>query len=113
MSLAMICLDRRSGAKVCQIIQRASGSPGIESLGSSGQKTKKVGFGKTMKIDHEIKLLRSNFFNDFENAQDRKRLKAIAQTDAIHDQRFVSETRQSHHLCSGLANRDRNPRSRK
>ena len=92
MSLTMIGFNWWARLKVCQIIQRASRPAGIETLWGSGQKPQKICFREAVQIDDEIKLLRPDFLDEFENAKDGHRLEAVAQRDAIHDQRLIRKT---------------------
>src|SRR2546421_5841734 len=66
-----------------------------------------------MQVDHEIKFAPAHIFDDIKHLENRQRLEAIAQGDAIDFNGLVRITRQVDDFRAGLTNRDRQLRVRK
>ena len=104
MAVWIVVFDGRGGAKVCEVIQRSPRTARVESLRRTGEKAEQICFRETVKVDDEIKLSSPNVFNQTENTNDRKRFEAVAQSDAVNNQRVVRITGQVDNFGAGLSN---------
>src|SRR6266446_1677255 len=105
-ALAMISFDGRGRPKGCEVIQRSPRTARVESLRCTGEKAEQICFRETVKIDDEIKLSSPNVFNQTENTSDRKGFEAVAQSDAVNNQRLVRITGQVNNFGAGLSHGD-------
>src|SRR5712691_683019 len=106
MSILFILLDRWRGAKVGEKVERPTPPPRKQAFRRARKKTQQVGFGKTVEVDHEIKLTAAHVFDDLENSQHGKRLESVAQRDAIDGDGCVSAIGHLDYLGARLADGD-------
>src|SRR5438552_15833462 len=103
------CLHGRPRMNVRQKVQRAARAARVEPVLSARKKSKQVRFRKAMKVYDKIKSLLSNILHEFENPDDRKRSKAIAQRYPIDHQGFIGITGELDQFAAVFADCNRDP----
>src|SRR5437667_8986503 len=113
MLLRIVSVNRRLGIEIGEKVERASRPPRKQTLASSREKAEQICFGKTVQVDHEIKLTASHVFYDLKDSQNRQRFESVAQADAIHRNKRIGITRHPDYLCARSAYGHRDARMRK